>query len=171
MVFFTKYKYLIKLIAKAKVDAPWIGAVQIALEQEGYFLQMGAFTSNETMCSCTFTTNKRRNPPMKGFKKIIAQCGAARGERHMSLSLNSPVHDIDHADVRRLHRIAMDILERAIARRTIFEASDSIEAWWFGAWYPATVLHPPKDGVVSVAWVSEYTQSPLPIEDIRQGKS
>ena len=42
-----------------------------------------------------------------------------------------------------------------------------VEAWWYGSWYPATILHPPRDGVVSVAWVGEFSQSPLPIEDIR----
>ena len=36
-----------------------------------------------------------------------------------SLSLTSPPHDIDHADVRRLHKKAMDILEKAFAKQAI----------------------------------------------------
>ena len=55
----------------------------------------------------------------KGFKKIMASCGLSREDRTLALSITSPPHEIDHADVRMLHRKAMDILERAFAKITV----------------------------------------------------
>ena len=45
----------------------------------------------------------------------------------MSLGINSPVHYIDHAEVRNLHRIAMNILENAIEKQTTFKVVSEIK--------------------------------------------
>ena len=52
------------------------------------------------------------------FGQVVARSG---------FGINSPVHYIDHADVRNLHRIAMNILENAIEKQTTFKVVSEIK--------------------------------------------